>query len=77
MPVCGLVVTLNPHPPQTEAALAALEAHRHISCGPPNGCRLPVVIEADESAAGAALLKWVECVPGVVSTSLVWAAWDD
>lgn len=63
--ISGLVINLTTEQTVAERALATIGEHASIEAGELQGCRLPVVVEADGTESMHELTDWLADLPGV------------
>jgi nitrate reductase NapAB chaperone NapD len=77
MPISGLVVTLDREPEARDRALAALTIDPRVTCGEPQGLRLPIVTETDDLESAEDLVEALGRIPGISFVDVVSVHFDD
>ena len=75
--VLGLVVHLSPGEQSVRETLAAIDEQPAIEPGVLHGSRLPVVVEAADSADSHRLTDWLHDLNGVVHVDVTYVHFGD
>jgi hypothetical protein len=75
--ISGLVATLTADAALARSALQAIEQHPALEPGPPEGRRLPLVLETASPGESHALGDWLIELPGVEHVDVAFVHWDD
>lgn len=77
MTVSALVLTLEEDDDARTRALFALGADPRVTCGEPQGLRLPVVTETESLMEAKELVEGLGALPGVTFVDVVSVAFED
>ncbi len=91
MPVSGLVVTLDPPPPNTPDSpdtseklrhhhahvIAQINQHPNLQAGPQQGQRLPVVVDTPDRGADKQCWQWLNDLQGVHHVDVAFIHFED
>ena len=75
--ISGLVATLTADAALARLALQAIEQHPALEPGPPEGRRLPLVLETASPGESHALGDWLIELPGIEHVDVAFVHWDD
>ncbi len=75
--VSSFVITVPAEPERVECILNALRAVPVFEIGEIVGCRLPVVLEAEDGSSARHWHHWVEELPGVIHVDVAFVSFDD
>ena len=76
MPISSLIVCFE-DVPSLDAATLLLTAHPHVTLGPSEGTRVPVVVETDSVAQDRDVFFALQDLDGVTSVQLVFLDFSD
>ena len=75
--VSSFVVTLPDDSERADSVRNALCSVPVFETGPAVGCRLPVVLEAEDGSAARYWHDWVEGLPGVIQVEVAFVSFED
>lgn len=75
--ISSFVVTLPDNPDQAAAITSAIQSLPVFETGQKAGCRLPVVLEAENGSAARHWYKWVQELAGVVNVDVAFVSFED